>query len=284
MHNRYALRTLKFPVDIEALNAVIGDRVMVQHNGFKWGTGIGGRLVSTTSGSVTLDQEYTIEAGLTYKIIVRLNTDVLAEREITNVPGTYTTFTVATAFSPVPAQYDVFALGQVDSIAKTVTITNISRSTMDQKFTLTGLEYAPEVYQYESTIPNLTSRSTKLLMTMQPHDVGMDDFEVAGPRNRTIKCIDIWWEAVAHAQFSHIEVWYRRASGKFPDWQYSGSTTGTTYQILNVLRNTSYIVALVPVSLSHAKLHIDLVQKHQIRTDDALIQAGAVANVRGGTF
>lgn len=85
--NRYIIRSAEIDVDIEALNAQLGDVVYIQHDVPRWGQG--GRIVSAAQGTVTLDKQVTIEAGLTYKLLLRAAEDVVHERQILTCAGVH---------------------------------------------------------------------------------------------------------------------------------------------------------------------------------------------------
>jgi hypothetical protein len=79
--NKYLIRTVEIDVDIEAINCQLGDVVYIQHDVPRWGAA-GSRIVSATENTVTLDQKVVLEAGLSYKLLIRLAEDVVHEREV----------------------------------------------------------------------------------------------------------------------------------------------------------------------------------------------------------
>ncbi|MEM5788563.1 MAG: phage tail protein [Syntrophobacteraceae bacterium] len=94
--NKYLVRSAEIDVDIEALNAQIGDVVSIQHDVPRWGAG--GRLLGADADTVVLDREVTIEEGLAYKLLVRLAEDVVHEREVLNAAGAHSVLIVSPAF------------------------------------------------------------------------------------------------------------------------------------------------------------------------------------------
>ncbi len=80
--NKYLIRTAEIDVDLEALNAQIGDVVFIQHDVPKWGEG--GRLVEATANTASLDKAVLIAGGLNYKLMLRLAEDVIYEKAVLN--------------------------------------------------------------------------------------------------------------------------------------------------------------------------------------------------------
>lgn len=108
LSNRYLIRTVEIDLDIEAINATIGDVVLLQHDVPRWNEG--GRLVLATPSYAVLDKEVEIEAGKDYRIIVRMDDDQLAERTVVNLPGKTDTIAVSVEFPSTPG--DPYALYQ----------------------------------------------------------------------------------------------------------------------------------------------------------------------------
>jgi sulfur carrier protein ThiS len=266
MANKYLTRTIDIDVDIEALNATIGDVGYVQHEVPQWGAG--GRVVSATSSTITLDREVTIDYGTTYKILVRSASDVIQERTISDGPGTYTTLTVSTPWTTNPAQYDVYAFGPMATVAKLFRIIGLKRA-MDQKFTVNLIEYRPEIYQYEASVPNYHSRLNQLLLSLQPKDVSVWEWDVMEADGRKSKQINIQFVPSDDAEYSYCEIWYKEGNARAKsDWLYAGSTSGTTFQIPDCAAKTRYTVALIPVTTTHEKLYIGYANTYEIRTTD----------------
>lgn len=263
MCNKYLIRTVEIDVDIEAINASIGDVVYIQHDVPQWGNG--GRIVSATSNTVTLDREVTIEAGLTYKLLVRRGTDAVVERTIANEPGIYTTLTVASPYVANPQPFDVYAFGQVNRITRPFRILEIKRA-MDQKCTLACIEYRPEIYQYETSIPGFDSKGQQALMAMQPKAVVLTQYRAAGVDGRQQQCIGISFEPSADPACRYVEVWYQKARGtkSKSDWLYAGRTSGDSFEIVGIDKYWTYEVKLLPVRSNGQKLYLGYAESYFI--------------------
>lgn len=152
--NKYLLKTLAWEADTDAIACRVGDVVLVQHDIPLYGEG--GRLVAATERVLTLDKPVLLQAGKSYQILVRLRDDAIVTRSIV-VPGVdteTTVLTVLTPFGPVPEKYDVYAFGETSKSVQPVRVVSISRS-REQARQIVALEYVPEVYNEESTIPDL---------------------------------------------------------------------------------------------------------------------------------
>ncbi|MFZ2447486.1 MAG: phage tail protein [Syntrophobacteraceae bacterium] len=302
--NRYILRSAEIDVDIEALNAQLGDVVYIQHDVPRWGSG--GRIVSAAPGLVTLDKEVTIEDGLSYQLLLRLAEDVVHELEVTDGPGTHQVLSVSPAFDssaefdaagpyqagnrvkfagriyeciqetsppspappdenywrltsncPLPERFDVYAFGQVASIARRFRITDIAKS-QDQKVTLSLTEYRPEIYEYEEVEPPVNDRAQARLKRMEPRDVVLSQNKIMGPEGRVSGAISIAFTRSSNAAYRHVEIWCARESGGGRngwEWLYSGATSGSSFDIAPVEFQQRYAVILIPVDASGNKLY-----------------------------
>lgn len=153
-YNELIVRTVNFQADIDSIACTVGDVIMVQADVPQWG--FGGRIVSATSTTVTLDQQVTIAAGKSYAVLIRGGDDVLIERTISNAPGTTDVLTVSSAFTSIPAQYDVYGFGEVDKIAKPFRVIGLQRAG-DLKATISAIEYIESVYNVDLGLPVLPS-------------------------------------------------------------------------------------------------------------------------------
>lgn len=152
--NKYLTRTVQFQADVDAIVCTVGDVINVQHDVPRWGDA-GGRLVSATETTVTLDKEVTIEAGKTYGLMVKLNrNDHLVERIVTTPAGTVSTLTVSAAFTELPEQYDVYAFGETLKVTKPFKVIMIE-PTSDLKAVITGIEYNASIYASDNAEPVL---------------------------------------------------------------------------------------------------------------------------------
>ncbi len=150
--NQYLQRFAELSVDIDSLAATVGDRVDIQNDVPEWGEG--GRAVTGSTTSITLDHPVTLAAATTYEITVRLSgtTDAIEKRTISTGAGTYSTVAVSSAFSAAVSQYDVWAIGIANASTKPFIVTAIARDSA-QRAKLSLIEYNPSIYGLDGGIP-----------------------------------------------------------------------------------------------------------------------------------
>jgi predicted phage tail protein len=154
--NKYLSRVIKFDADIDAIACQVGDVILFQHDLPEWGSG--GRVVSATATTITLDHQVTLESGKNYRIMFRYgNNDTMdyPGQAVAGVTapddGGVTTvetdvLTLEQPLETAPQQYDLYAFGEAERVAKPFRVTWISRS-KDFRRSITALEYIKEVYE-----------------------------------------------------------------------------------------------------------------------------------------
>ncbi len=150
--NQYLTRTIEFNVDVDAIACTVGDVIRVGHSVPQWG--YGGRIVSATSTTVTLDQEVTLAVGTNYEICIRLSDDTIVEKSIGMSPGTYSTLSIGGTFSTIPAKDDIFTFGVVNISYKPFRVIRMSKSG-DQQVSITAVEYDENIYTGDTDSPTV---------------------------------------------------------------------------------------------------------------------------------
>lgn len=239
--NQYILRTVDIDVDIDAIACTIGDVVNVQHDIPQWG--YGGRVVSATSGTVTLDKEVVISAGKSYSIMVRLSDDSIVEKSVTDGAGVYTTLTVSSPFTSVPQKFDVYAFGEVNKVVKPFRVMNISR-TQEQKAEIGLVEYNASIYNVDTDQPVLPTTDYSSLNSLPSVvDLTLDELLLKGADGTLTDNIDVYFSKPS-GQYGYAEIWFNSGAG----WSYAGDAKDTWFRISNVLTGKTYTVAVVTVN------------------------------------
>lgn len=156
-HCRYYLSTTQnltrivdIIMDLDAIAFTIGDVINVQHDVPLWGNG--GRIVSATSNTVTLDKPVLIESGNSYAIMIRLKDNSLVQRFVVNPAGEHTVLNVSTDFSNIPDQFDPYAFGKQDIFVKPMRVISIEPSSdLMRKIYLT--DYNDSIYESDYLEP-----------------------------------------------------------------------------------------------------------------------------------
>ena len=103
---------------------------------------IGGRIVSATQSSVTLDDPFVIEPGVNYTLRVTLPDGTLAKAPVSRPPGTYNTITVNPPLPAVPAQHAQWAMLASNLVPRQFKIMGVSESS-PLEFDIAGLIHDP---------------------------------------------------------------------------------------------------------------------------------------------
>lgn len=240
--NQYITRTCELDVDVDSLACTVGDLVYVQHDVPQWGEG--GRLVSATANSVTLDKTVTLVSGKTYEVMVRLSNDTIVTRTVTNGAGSYTTLNVSTPFSTTPAQYDVYAFGEATIETKPFVVIGITRQS-DQSCTLMLVEYNASIYNVDTDQPVFPTQNYSALDPL-PSATGITLKERLVALNATTvgTVIDARWTRPSSNFVAGFDVWYHDGTM----WRFAGSTTEDFYTIPNIITVGTYKVAVLTIN------------------------------------
>ncbi len=153
----------------------------------------------------------------------------------------------------------------MNRITRPFRILEIKRA-MDQKCTLACIEYRPEIYQYQTSIPGFDSKGQQALMAMQPKAVVLTQYRAAGVDGRQQQCIGISFEPSADPAYRYVEVWYQKARGtkSKSDWLYAGRTSGDSFEIVGIDKYWTYEVKLLPVRSNGQKLYLGYAESYFI--------------------
>ena len=146
--NRYILRTITFTADIDAIACQVGDVILVQHDVPRWGQG--GRILSVEGNQVVVDHTLNLDAGVTYNVMIRRQSDDSILQRTATGSGATNMITISSAAGLAP--YDVFAIGEMQAVAKPFRVQEMSRSG-DLHVTLTCTEYIAALYTEDGVPP-----------------------------------------------------------------------------------------------------------------------------------
>jgi hypothetical protein len=148
--NRYLTLTAEWEADVDALACFPGDIVEIQHDVPQWG--VGGRVVSSTASTITLDRPVTIVAGTYHVRVKHQDDDTFEEKTVTDGAGTYTTLNISGTWTKNPAQYALYSFGLINFVVKLFRVLRISR-TGDLRRKISAIEYYEPVYTDAATVP-----------------------------------------------------------------------------------------------------------------------------------
>ena len=200
-HCRYYLsttqnltRVVNISMHLDAIAFTVGDVINVQHDVPMWGEG--GRIVSATASTITLDKEVSITAGSTYVVMVRLKDGTLVQRTATNAPGTYSTISVSSDFNSIPEQYDPYAFGKQDIFVKPMRVTSIEPAN-DLMRSIYLTDYNESIYNsdyLEPVIPT-TNYTSPDITSVTGLDIKERIAKVTG--GNVLTYIDISWNKLS---------------------------------------------------------------------------------------
>jgi predicted phage tail protein len=144
---KYQDEQIQFGGGIDAVPSWPFDVIEFSHDVPQWG--YGGRIVSATINTISIDREVEIEAGFTYVISIMQpgtgGTEVIETRTVTDGAGFYNTLNVTPNFSAIPAAYGLYAFGKQGIEAKPFRVMSVQR-TPQNNIQLMASEYQDACY------------------------------------------------------------------------------------------------------------------------------------------
>lgn len=219
-NNIYLRKKVSFEADVDAIACMVGDVIKVQHDVPYWS--VGGRVVSATADTVTLDQEVTREVGKTYAILVRhQDDDSLEEQNIESVglETTGTTLPLVGAWSKIPAEDAVYSFGERTEVTEEFRLLAVTRSG-DLRCTLDCIEYNPEVYTQNWNVVEFEADPVVFLVKNLRADEFWRDHNGAG-----VGVMNLTWDGDAILFY----VFYRQENTAH--WVRAGETSTNHFEI-----------------------------------------------------
>ena len=238
LRNRYLTLTASWTADVDALACIPGDIVLVSHDRPQWG--YGGRIVSATVNTVTLDRNVTLTPGTSYALAFKRADDTGGAVDIVT-PGTETTtdtLTLSGAWGgDTPEPDDLYSFGETARVTKQMRVTKITRAgNMRRK--VTALEYCPEVLA--DTPPAEIINTSDLVFISGLRAVERWGL---GPDGAGRSFVDLSWRGLG------LHYWVFMRPAETVDWELIGSTGAPAYVIQeHLLINQSYEFAVSPTS------------------------------------
>lgn len=173
----------------------------------------GGRIVSATASSVTIDSPITISGGQTYTIQVVLPDGTLATKTLTNGPGVATVLTVSVDFAVQPVEQAVWVMTSSTlspRLYRALSITEVER----HRYQVAGIEHNPSKFDAIEQGLTLTTPRVSTITAVPAMPQNLTISESLSIRQGTVKAIvTIEWETVERANRYRVE--YRRDSGNY---------------------------------------------------------------------
>ena len=152
---------VSFDADIDAIACEPGDIVRIAHDVPSWGDSGRVTAAGSSSNTIRIDRDVTLESGISYQIMIRHSDDSRTTKTITSGAGTYssgTDLTVDSTWATAPAAGNLYSLGPFTTHSREVVITSI-RTTGDLKRSIEGLVYNPDIHNDEISTATSTFKS-----------------------------------------------------------------------------------------------------------------------------
>jgi len=245
---KYVNRSVSFKAGMDAIACQAGDIISVAHDVPQWG--FSGRVQSgSTTTKVKLDQSVTIEAGKTYKIMVRFADDTIVEKTVSDAAGTYTEVTVSVAFSQAPAAGDIYSFGENNKVKKDFRVIGIKREN-EGEVEILGIEYNSNIYDTDSiTIP--TNNSSSLTLTVPPvTSLELTEGVAVLPSGVVKSTIEVWFQKPddigCQNKYYYAKIFLSDDGGV--SYYPVGVSYGINYTIdKELIKNTTYYVKVLTV-------------------------------------
>lgn len=131
----------------------------------KAGARYGGRLVSVTGTTITLDNEITLETAITYTISFVLPDGSIIDKNITTAaPAETSTIEIDSVFSVEPIEYSVWVVSSVNLSPEEWRVLDITEED-PTKYTITALEYNSSKYDFIENDLALEIKQSTILTT-----------------------------------------------------------------------------------------------------------------------
>lgn len=147
LKNKHVKKSIEFQAPLNAITCQVGDVVELQSNVNKYS--MGGRIKGIASSTIIqLDRAYTFSNLKSYGIRIQTVAGTLISANLITLDGTTDTITLTSEITV--AALDVYAIGEVSFIVEKLRVTDIN-ATSDLLYTLKGIQYIPEIYDYNDS-------------------------------------------------------------------------------------------------------------------------------------
>lgn len=262
---KYVQRTITFKAAIDGIACQAGDVISVAHELPQWSDS--GRIVSATSGSVTLDKPVTLLPATTYKIRVRHSDDSVEEKTVTNSAGVASVITISGTFDTTPTAAELWVVGEAGILKKDFRITMIKKDNKNE-IEITAIEYSSNVYDDSApTLPN-SNFTDPTAGIPSVRDLALTE-RIALLGDGTIQnIIDVWFNKPDLSSYPFNSYGSARIYISDDDgvtWTLKGETTGNNFSITTgVQEGMTYTIAVTTVTKAGVEKSINICPSAEI--------------------
>lgn len=155
LQNQLLLRSIEFAVDTDALICAVGDLFYFQHDRLDATTMIGGRVVSATANTITVNRNAELDGSL--KVLVRVYNPTTGQwsfEDHTVSDVTDTVITISDTWTVTPRLDDPWIMGVSTAYDKTYRVTKLDFRA-DRTTLVSAIEYDADVYACDTDEPAL---------------------------------------------------------------------------------------------------------------------------------
>lgn len=226
---RYATETVNYIAGFDHADVMPGDIIEV-YDANKALLRFGGRLIASSSNSITIDKAITIEAGKTYTLKVALPDGTLASRVLTNSAGVATVLTFTTALAATPVSAAIWGVTVSDLAPRQFRVLSVKELAAG-RFSVSATFHDPNKYaRVENNVkfdPISFTRIPKAKPTA-PTDMAISEYLYrSGPT--VLAAATLTWQPPFDASsVQSYEVQRRRSQS---NWESLGVTNATSFDV-----------------------------------------------------
>jgi len=233
----YCTKAVEFEVPEHLLHVEPGDIVRIQDDLLAWG--VGGRIVSATSSSITTNIDVTYTAS--YEVRVRLPDNSLETKTVTSITNNNRTLNISGTFTATPLTDSVFTYGAASADSKPFKVKTITR-TSEGNYKLLVSEESANKYSDTSNVSLPEPKYTSLPNPTDPPD-NIEDLALTEMANQPGFYISFNIPQ-GDINFHHVDFLLSLDESNY--WAYrTGVTTNSDIEVPNTKPGVTYYVKAI---------------------------------------
>ncbi len=245
--NQELRRVISFKTGLNAINCIIGDIFLFQHDVPDWGKSC--RVASATANTITLAQDLAVDPEKEWSIIVRPNNqaegangkyyDRIISKPVYSIEGR--TITVTEPFTEPVQNGDLVVM--VENVPKLFKVTYL-RATQDQKVEVHAIEYKESIYDVDGENPSdLPEVVNPKPVSLQPvNNIQVSESYITGSNYVTLSIV--WENPDTLYIYKGVEIYAQVVDGP-ASWAFLGMSNDNRFVWDKALPNTKYMIKLV---------------------------------------
>lgn len=217
---------VRFKGGIQWADSIPGEIIGVQ-DPFYAGENWSGRIVSSTTTSITIDHPVTIAPATTYTLYFEQNTDNVTSKVLTNAPGTTSTLTWSGSLTAPQAGNNWIVSSTSLAIRKFRLIA--VKENEDNTFDIVAAEYDANKYSLveENVVVEVPIPTTQPVGILDPPtNITVESYSyLEGDSKNRKYAMRIDWTASADVRTQYYEIKYKKNDGQLEDLDITGDTS-----------------------------------------------------------